>query len=299
LPILNASCNAYAYIDLLTGLDKVYGSLTLGGYDLSKFIPNNVTFPISEIDKLNLQIQRITTNNSVSLLSTPIHTTLDSTIPHIWLPNSTCALFESAFGLVWNETSRLYLLNDTQHQTLRAQNPTITFTVSPVGSSSVVNTELPYSAFDLTVSAPITSTATWYFPLRRANYDTQYVIGRTFFQEAYITADYERKNFSVSQCDWTSNQAQRIVTILPSSNTTEVSSYTRNKVSKAIISGAATGGVLFIIITYILLQFYCLKPRRKRQKALAELSNLGSINPTADPGFLKPELHGPWRCPVK
>jgi hypothetical protein len=273
------------------GLNKVSGSLTLGGYDSSKFIPNNISFPISGGDELVLQLQKITTNNSVSLLSNPITTTLDSTVPHIWLPNSTCALFESAFGLVWNETLNLYLLNDTQHQALEAQNPTITLTVSPVGSYSTVDISLPYSAFDLTSSAPITPTATRYFPLRRANNESQYLIGRTFFQEAYIIADFERNNFSVSQCNWTSNQVQKIVTILPPSNTTEVATKDDKKISKSVISGIAAGGAALIIISCVLLEFCYLKPRRKK-KAVAELEATGTMNPTKDPDVLKPELYG-------
>jgi hypothetical protein len=163
--------------------------------------------------------------------------------------------------------------------------------VSPIGSSSIVDIVLPYSAFDLTVSAPIVPTATRYFPLRRANNDTQYVIGRTFFQEAYIIADYERKNFSVSQCNWTPNQVQQIVSILPPSNSTTIPSKDNKKISKTVISSAAAGGAILLILTCILLEFYYLKPRRKR-KNIAELEALGTANPLNDPDILKPELYG-------
>jgi hypothetical protein len=58
---------------------------------------------------------------------------------------------------------------------------------------------LPYSAFDLRLDPPLVEKPTYYFPLKRAKDPSQYVFGRTFLQETYITVDYERANFSLSQ----------------------------------------------------------------------------------------------------
>jgi len=165
----------------------VLGSLTLGGYDSSKFIPNNLTFAFAEEQNrdLTVQIEAITTASGTSLLPSSIPAFLDSTVSCIYLPVSACTLFETAFGLTWNNTSQLYLLSDAQHENLLTLNPNITFTLGNLTAATTVDITLPYSAFDLTASSPLAND-TKYFPLKRANDSSQYTLGRTFFQEAYV-----------------------------------------------------------------------------------------------------------------
>lgn len=169
-------------------MNQVYGSLTLGGYDASKFVPNNLTFDFGPQDdrELIVQLNKISTANNTTLLPSPIPMLLDSTIPYIYLPVAACEEFEKAFGLVWDNATQLYLLTTAQHTVLQTQNPNVTFTLGNLTSSKTVDIILPYAAFDLTVSYPIVANATRYFPLKRANDSTQYTLGRTFFQEAYV-----------------------------------------------------------------------------------------------------------------
>lgn len=173
-----------------TGLNSVLGSLVLGGYDASKFAPNNISFPFNEEDvrDLTVHIDGISLNDSSrssSLLPTSIPAYIDSTVPHIWLPVEACALFEDALGLTYDNVTELYLINDTQHTNLLSQNPSITFTLGNLTAGVDVNITLPYAAFDLSVSYPIVASSTRYFPLKRAANATQYTLGRTFLQEAY------------------------------------------------------------------------------------------------------------------
>ena len=141
-----------------------------------------------------------TLDNNVTLLSNEIATLVDTTLPYILLPLSACQAFEQAFSLVWDDSNRLYLVNDTTHQRLLDQTPTVTFELgnSTLGKTSV-NVTLPYEAFDLQASSPIFPNGTNYFPLRRASSPSQYTLGRTFFQEAFLLVDYEQSNFSISQ----------------------------------------------------------------------------------------------------
>jgi hypothetical protein len=166
----------------------VYGSLTLGGYDTSKFVPNDLTFTFGPQDdrELLIQLNKISIGQDTSLLPSAIPMFLDSTIPYIYLPEAACTMFESTFGLVWDNATQLYLLTDAQHNALQTQSPNITFTLGNLTTSTTVDIILPYSAFDLTVSYPIVANATRYFPLKRANDSSQYTLGRTFFQEAYV-----------------------------------------------------------------------------------------------------------------
>ncbi|KAK4975711.1 hypothetical protein LTR28_008735, partial [Elasticomyces elasticus] len=170
--------------DKVIGFNKVYGSLVLGGYDSSRFVPTSLSFPFHEDVSRNLlvNIQSITTDaTSKPLLpSGYIIAFIDSTVPYIYLPLSACQAFESAFGLTWDNATQLYLVNDTLHTTLLSHNPNVTFTIGTSGSGGqTVNIVLPYGAFDLIADYPLVSNKTRYFPLKRAANDTQYTLGRT------------------------------------------------------------------------------------------------------------------------
>lgn len=85
-------------------LNKVLGSLVLGGYDASRFVPNDVTFAFNEQDirDLTVSVQSISFSTSevdTTLSSRKIAAFVDSTIPYFYLPLDICQKFESAFGI--------------------------------------------------------------------------------------------------------------------------------------------------------------------------------------------------------
>lgn len=138
---------------------------------------------------LTVELQSITMTSAqgtqAPLLSKAIFTFIDSTIPHIWLPLDACQKFEQAFGLTWNSTTELYLVNDTLHKKLLSQNASVTFTIgNQTSGGPSLEIILPYASFDLELDHPIVENKTRYFPLKRAANDTQYTLGRTFLQEA-------------------------------------------------------------------------------------------------------------------
>ncbi|KAI7577072.1 acid protease, partial [Hortaea werneckii] len=203
----------------------VLASLTLGGYDTSRFVENDVQFsfaPDNDRDTV-VAIQSISTPSQVEssptgteLLPAPIYAFVDSTIAEIWLPIDSCRIFEQEFGLVYDNATDLYLVNSTLHQSLTERNPNVTFAIaSALDGGDRVEITLPYGAFDLTAMNPyqgVQNTSN-YFPLRRAANDTQYTLGRTFLQEAYFSVDWERQKFNVSQIDWKQDYEQNIVAI--------------------------------------------------------------------------------------
>ncbi len=207
---------------------------------------------------------------------------LDSTVPYIYLPAAACKLFENAFGIVWNDTAQLYLVNTTQHILLQTQNPSVTFTLGSNSTSSKVNITLPYAAFDLTASYPLVNGTERYFPLKRADNDTQYTLGRAFFQEAYVITDYERRNFSVSQCKWVS-APPNIVAITPPSN----GAATSQPPPRGAIAGITVGGALLILFV-ALLYFFWWRPRQRKRKAV----DLAAGVATKPQEYIKPELEG-------
>ena len=167
------------------------GSLTLGGYDVSRFTPNDlsINFAAAPERDLVVGIQSINYSDSdtpsTELLSDGIQSFIDSTLPHIWLPTDACDKVQKAFGLTWNAAQLRYTISDQQHDLNIKKNASVTFQIGATTSGgSSVNINLPYSSFDLELLPPQTDTPTKYFPLRQANRPDQYTLGRTFLQEA-------------------------------------------------------------------------------------------------------------------
>lgn len=263
-------------------LDGVFGSLVLGGYDRAAFVPNNVTFKFGEdISRdLTVAIQRVTLKDSLhptfELLPAPIYAFVDSTLPYLYLPAEACTNFEQTFGLQWDNTSQLYLVDDQQHELLLARDPQVTLTLgSQLSSGSTVKIVLPYAAFDLTAIYPLVSKPTRYFPLRRAVNDTQYTLGRTFLQEAYLTVDYEHSNFSVSARLFNGNASPDIVTIdFFNSTADNGDGHSKSTPTAAIIGGAVGGAVFLLAVVVAVCGFLLVRRQRwRRRNALASTSN--------------------------
>nr|POF03927.1 hypothetical protein CFP56_21683 [Quercus suber] len=174
------------------------GSLTLGGYDSNRGNVENVmtTYMNPRTDReLELAITSIKlyTNSqpdSPTVGGLPATALIDSTVPEIWLPTEGCMAFEDAFGIIWDNDTEMYLVNDDLHQSLVTQNASVTLTLAPnTSTSTTVDIRLPYASFNLTAAYPLagindSTTTKRYFPLKRASDASQVFLGRTFFQEA-------------------------------------------------------------------------------------------------------------------
>jgi len=174
-------------------LKQVLGSLTLGGYDSSRFSANNLTIPLAPdtTRELMVGIQSISSvdhsGTTSNLLPTGIMSLVDSTVPQIWLPIAACQAFEKAFGLTFDQKTELYLVDSSLRTQLQAQNASVTFTLGATAAGGqTTNITLPYDSFDLLVAPPTPGVvnSSRYFPLRRAANESQYTLGRTFLQEA-------------------------------------------------------------------------------------------------------------------
>ena len=254
---------------------SIYGSLTLGGYDTTRFIPNGVTitFGADSSRDLLVGIQQITSDTlDTPLLSNGIYAFIDSMVPHMWLPISVCSAFEQAFNLTWNATAGLYLLTEEEHAHLIALNANITIKLGPnAAGNESVDIIMPYGAFDLTASSPLTESPTRYFPLQRAQNESQYTLGRVFLQQAYVIADYDRSNFSVSQALFPSTSIKKnIVTTLPPDT---ASDQKHSALSKKVIAAISCSVVLSIFILLAITYCFQRHRRRKSPKPLANIKN--------------------------
>lgn len=249
----------------------IFGSLTLGGYDSSRFVPNNlsIAFGADQSRDLVVGLQSITydTVGSSPLLSSGIYMFIDSMVSQIWLPIDVCKTFEQVFNLTWNDKAELYLIDDAVHNKLVAQNPTFKFTVGATGKGGEsVDISIPYGAFDLSISPPLVNSTSRYFPLKRAQNSTQYTLGRVFLQQAYIIADYDHSNFSISQALFPPTSVpQHLVPILRSGTASApVSAPVSHKgLSPGAIAGIAIAAAVVIFIIILVTVMYV---RRRRQQ---------------------------------
>ncbi|MCJ1475655.1 hypothetical protein MMC13_004318 [Lambiella insularis] len=129
-------------------LKQVPSSLVLGGFDLNRFHNNDITFqlspdmnPVVSIEQLSVTAAPAAVSNLSALWSGNAQIslfdasdsylfTIDSSTPFLWLPEAVCAKLEEAFNITYNDEVQLYLLSDTQHQTLKIANLSFTYDVA-------------------------------------------------------------------------------------------------------------------------------------------------------------------------
>ena len=281
-------------------LKQVLGSLTLGGVDTGRFTPNNLSIPFAPQQNRSLLvgIQSISSvdqnGTSSNLLPSGIMAFVDSTEAQIWLPVEACQAFEKAFGLTYNDTNGYYLVDSTLHAQLQAQNASVTFTLGSTASGGeTIKITLPYNSFDLLLTPPTANltSSTRYFPLRRADNDTQYTLGRTFLQEAYLSVDWERQNFSISACIFPENLQPNLLAIQsPSDKTNSGGSSTGKTVGIAV---GVVVGVLVIAAVIGALIWKKSRDKRELEREKAEKARIleNDFEDQQRQGF-KPELGG-------
>ncbi|KAK7532016.1 aspartic peptidase domain-containing protein [Phyllosticta citribraziliensis] len=254
---------------------KVYGSLTLGGYDSSRF--DNTTkvegaFTDDPAQDFTVSLVSITTPTFDLLTAQPTTTVIDSTLPYFYFPQDLCDKFSQKLGLTWNKTAGLYLLTEEQKNNLSTSVENMTFVLRDFSTqsedSSLVPFVFPVSAFLLNASlneiSPRLSGWSWYFPLKPAAVNTSPTLGRAFLQEAYIVADYERNRFSISPATWPDD-----LTYTPSYHTIHPVSESGREgldgLSAGALAGTIVGGIIGgLILACIVLQWYRHRPRNRR-----------------------------------
>ncbi|KAF4535028.1 Peptidase aspartic protein [Lasiodiplodia theobromae] len=254
---------------------KVPGSLVIGGYDQSRSQPSKHNFSISQDTQqsLSVAIQAIGTNSSLSdpgprrLLTNGHSSIIDSTVSQLWLPEDVCNNFATAFGLTYDAKKNYYLINETIHDILVEQKPTITMRVGKPGDTDTKNgiqIDLPYAAFDHYIGFPAYQDTRRYFPIRQAKNSTQYTIGRVFLQEAYLTVDYESSTFTLAQARFEDPMPDRDIRTIHSKNYVPPSRPS-SSLSVAAKAGIAIGVIVSFILAIGIVYLYCWRPRREKK----------------------------------
>ncbi|KAM3424867.1 hypothetical protein BST61_g6844 [Cercospora zeina] len=269
---------SWAYTAGASYRERSPASLTLGGYDRNRIQGTPKSFDMDADNSRPLQVAvtavtgQNTLNGTISLWESATMHFIDSTVPHIWVPEDSIELWTSAFGLTYDNTTDLYVVNETTRDELLELNPTITFTLAATLGATVTDSQtirLPYAAFDLEAKYPSYANATRYFPIRRAANNTQYTIGRTFFQEAYIIADFGRNNFTVAQASFDNLDTERLVAIdTPPVNSTSLEEESSpSGLGGGAIAGIVIGAVAGLAMIAFLLWFFVFRKKRVKEPA--------------------------------
>ena len=253
-----------------------FGSLTLGGYDTTRFTANTLTIPFGPDSSRDLliAIQSIrSTNTQTQLLPVPQFFWIDSTVSQLWLPVEACIAFEQAFGIVLDKVTGLYLVNDSLNQRLLKQNPNVTFTIgSELSGGTTVDIVFPYAAFNLNATLPLINGSSFYFPLKQVTNESQYTLGRTFLQEAYLTVDYERSTFQVQQAVFPDQSiAQKLVAVQPENHTVNDTNMANGNGASKPGVGLEAGAIIGSLVAVGLISIaalLCIRQRRKKRNLM-------------------------------
>jgi hypothetical protein len=262
------------------------GSLVLGGYDDTRIETNTTTHyalpPSTDTSQLQLSLASIAfsfTNGTEA--SIPISETviIDSTLPYLYLPSAICDDLATRLGLTYNEPTDLFTISPDALATNRQNIEQIRITVGDTqNSGNTTSISFPYAAFDLNATWPFydEGVSQPFFPIRRAPGDT-YILGRVFLQEAYLSVDWERAYFNLSQVAFPSTRTE--ANLIPIYNTSITSTNLTNDSSSGGLSTGATAGiavaaVILGLLVLALLLWFCIfrKRRNSKRKEATELS---------------------------
>jgi hypothetical protein len=266
------------------------GSLVFGGYDQSRIEGVPVQFDMGPpaLTELAVSVSSIVIDGKSTGVASTQHTftaIVDSTLPYLFLPNATCDWLAKQLNLQFDDLAELYIIDPTSLRYNMGNITSIAITLGPTNSSppsSNLTIRFPYDAFN--------SNASWVwgwesqqhiFPIKRAPSSIA-VLGRVFFQEAYVIVDYDRNNFSISQTTNSTSllearskaQAANIsfpsltnITSIHSKNATDPSS---TKLGMGTIAGIVIGIILGISLVVALFWLFIIKPKRQEKKRKEE-----------------------------
>lgn len=205
---------------------------------------------------------------SWSPTTTPITVILDSTLPYFYLPGDIVENLVQHLGLQYDDATDLYLVNDTQRTNNKNSINTVTLIFNDLTNGDISSSvALSYAAFDLVATFPIYDNATAYFPIRKAQNGNN-ILGRVLFQESYVFANYEQRNFSIVQATFEDRAPQpNLIPIYSNNfNPTPPGSSKSSGIGGGAIAGIVIGVIAALAIAAGL--FWWFFWRKRRQRAL-------------------------------
>lgn len=235
-------------------------------------------------------------------------------VPHLYLPKDTCDAIASHLPVSYSSEFNLYLWNTEEkaYKDILSSPHHLAFTfASDNGDESTIS--VPFALLNLTLTSPIVSTATQYFPCKPWTPDsTGYTLGNAFLQSAFLAQNWQENKLFLAQApgpDFLSSSIQKIgytdTTLTPARNPpswedswsstlkalparssgASSSAPAENRDDSAVLGGTIAGIVIGVIaglaIVGGLVWFFM---RRRKQSASQEASS-------QDPSTPLPQYH--------
>lgn len=221
---------------------NVTGSLIFGGYDQARVLQEPGVFDSAAISLTDIHINSTisafqSTGNLMNTSNTPFSTgnsipvLLEPAVPYLYLPPAVCNSLATYLPLTYNPSLDLFIWK-TSHPSLMQfltslSNLEFTFTNNSGISTIIV---IPFALLNLTLSAPLVSKPTSYFPCRPYSNDEagiidsgtfQYYLGRAFLQGAFIGQNWGTGSYFLAQAPGPVLPSSRVVNV--EANDTSVS----------------------------------------------------------------------------
>ena len=193
------------------------GSLVLGGYDISRCLTDPI---VSSLDTVQLSgismnvssggyaflnsssayIPDLLRANGSSTESLPVHPRPG--VPHLYLPHDTCDAIASHLPVTYSPEFNLYLwdTNDQAYEDIISSPHHLSFTFSSDDSKDDKTINVPFALLNLTLTSPIVSSTTQYFPCKPWTPDiTGYTLGSAFLQAAFLAQNWQTNKLFLAQ----------------------------------------------------------------------------------------------------
>ncbi|ELR02107.1 hypothetical protein GMDG_05267 [Pseudogymnoascus destructans 20631-21] len=188
------------------------GSLTIGGYDQSRVLSPVSSQPYAidhlPIDLLDIGIgvedgaspfdfssQACLLASGNSSIRNSMQVAVDATVPYLYLPQSTCDSITKNLPVTFQPKYGLYFWNtaDPQYKMIVSSPSYLSFTFRLSSSvSQNITIKVPFSLLNLTLTSPIISTPTLYFPCFPGLAPRGiFSLGRSFLQAAFIGVNWQ------------------------------------------------------------------------------------------------------------
>jgi hypothetical protein len=198
----------------------------------------------------------------VPISNAPFSAVVDSGVSPFFLPKAICDGFAKYLNLTYNSTLDMYLINEDEHTRIENDSPSMEITLSTdaVGGNDITFL-LPYASLELRLTKEYPNATQWsrYFPIRPTTNPSQFTLGRVFLQETYLIANYEHRNFSLSQREYEADKQVVIPIRDPSRPYTD-------EVSNAATYGLIAGGCALAGLLILLLVWRCQQRRHRRDE---------------------------------
>jgi hypothetical protein len=206
------------------------GSLVLGGYDQSRLLGPVGVFeynnaPIASLVDVTLGVETggtpFNTSDIGSLFdaggNSTIQMILNPSIPYMYLPFGMCEAIAQYVPVTYQASLGLYTWNtaDPQYKRITTSPAYLKF-IFEQSVSANLTIKVPFALLDLTLTNPLVSQSTQYFPCKPFSSPSgQWFLGRAFLQAAFLGMNWEQGKVFVAQAPGPRSGPVQVTAIKP------------------------------------------------------------------------------------